>query len=131
VLEFGRNWTEARRFPLVLGKIGRWVMPFTLTLYQLGIFIGFSFAFLVTRPVWAIGPGLVNLTALLGIPATFAWASRYVRLEGRSPLSAALGYGSYLLAPKRGLYQGRPFRQPRGNRAERIRPRHKLRLVRR
>jgi len=110
-MEPGRNWTEARRFPLVLGKIGRWVMPFTVTLYQLGTFIGASIVLLVTRPLWAVGPGLVNLAAILGIPVGLAWTSRYFRLEGRGPISAIIGYASYALSPKRGLYKGKPYRQ--------------------
>jgi len=114
-MSHGRNWTEALRFPLVLGKLGRWTMPFTLALTQLAAFIGSFVALLVTRSAWgAFLPGIARLTILIAVPSTLAWATRYLRLEGRGLAGILVGYGSYYLSPKRGIYKGRPYRQPRG-----------------
>lgn len=114
-----RNYTSARRHPNVIGVIGGWALPWPVTPTQLGVLIGSFLLLLKTRPLWgAFLPGFVSLTILGGLPLLGAWMVRYFRVEGRSPVRAAAGGLSYLIRPRAGTLQGRPFRCPPARRLD-------------
>ena len=75
----------------------------------------------VSRPLWAHFGSLVNGLVLLGFPVAGAWAVRAVRMEGRAPWRAALGWLSLAAAPRTGTRLGRADRMPA--RGVRYRPR--------
>lgn len=109
-----RSYTHARRHPLVIGKIGGWVLPTPITPAQLGVLAGSFLALLRTRALWAHLGGIGNLMIQGLVPFALAWAIRHFRIEGRPPLRAALGLATYLLSPRGGILRGRAFREPRG-----------------
>jgi hypothetical protein len=109
-----RSYTFARRYPLVIGKIGGWHPwwgPMTITQYA--VLVGSAVLLLHTRSVWAQLPGPANLLVGLAVPFTLAWLVRHARIEGRSPLRAATGGLAYLAAPRHGLSQGHAAPPPR------------------
>lgn len=115
------NYTYARRYPLVLGRIGGWALPWPLTLPQLAVLLGGFVGLLATRSLWGAWlPGIVRLTVLVGLPPAAAWAVRHVRVEGRSPWRTAAGLVSLWSRPAGGLVRGGPSR---GRRAVRVRHR--------
>lgn len=108
-----RNFTSARRHPNVIGVIGGWALPWPVTPTQLGVLIGTFLVLLKTKAVWgAVLPGFATLTILGGLPLAAAWAVRYFRIEGRSPMRAAAGALAYLVRPRAGVLQGRAYRCP-------------------
>lgn len=112
-----RSYTFARRYPLVIGKIGGWHPwwgPMTITQYA--VLVGAAVALLQTRSLWAHLPGPTNLLVGLVVPFALAWLVRHARVEGRSPLRAAVGALGYFVAPRHGTCGGRPARRPRARR---------------
>jgi hypothetical protein len=85
-------YTRARRYPSVIGKVGGysgWPLPATFT--QVGLALLTIFALVKTKSLWAhFGPG--NLIILAGLPLTVFYCARRVRVEGRAPWAAALGF---------------------------------------
>ena len=103
-----RTYTHARRFPLVIGKVGGYALPTPLTPAQVVVLLGTTALLLSTRGVWARLPGPTDLVVAMAVPPVLAWAVRHARVEGRSPVRAAAGWLTYLLRPRRGLRGGRP-----------------------
>ncbi len=103
-----RTYTHARRFPLVIGKIGGYALPTPLTPAQVVVLIGVTTAEISTRHLWAHLPGGLDLIAAMILPVALAWAVRHATVEGRTPLRYALGVMTYLTRPRRGLRGGRP-----------------------
>lgn len=103
-----RTYTHARRFPLVIGKIGGYALPTPLTPAQVVVLVGTAAAEVFTRHHWAVLPGPADLVVAMIVPVTLAWAVRHATFEGRSPLRFAVGLMSYAARPRRGLRDGRP-----------------------
>ncbi|MEA2566010.1 MAG: hypothetical protein QOD49_1187 [Actinomycetota bacterium] len=106
-----RSYTHARRYPWVIGKIGGWHLPTQLSLVQLAA-MGIGLLVVVeTRGLWAHLPRVANLLTEIAVPGACGWATRHLRLEGRTPLRALGGLAAYLATPPLGRVQGRPLRE--------------------
>jgi hypothetical protein len=106
------SYTHARRHPMVLGTIADWSLPFQVTITQIGVFLVGLLAVNQTWRFWApLLPPVVAAIAGVGVPALVAWLARRVRLEGRSPLRAAVGSVLLWSAPPAGTIGGRPARE--------------------
>jgi len=108
------SYTFARRYPLVIGKIGGWAPlwgPATPTQY--GVAVGSAIALLWTRQYWGILPGPLNLLIIVGIPFALAWAVRSARFEHRAPMRALAGLVTLFTAPPKGRVNGRAYFEPR------------------
>jgi hypothetical protein len=112
-----RTYTHARRFPLVIGRIGGYALPTPLTPTQAVVLVGLATAEVLTRRWWAVLPGALDLVVAMLLPVAAAWAVRHARVEGRPPLRSALGLLAYLCRPRRGLRDGRPVPADRPVRA--------------
>ncbi|WP_370324949.1 TcpE family conjugal transfer membrane protein [Euzebya sp.] len=102
-----RTYTHARRFPLVIGKVGGYALPTPLTPVQVLVLVGLATAEILTRRWWAVLPGPLDLVVAMVLPVLAAWAVRHARVEGRSPLRYAMGLLAYATRPRRGLRAGR------------------------
>lgn len=107
-----RSYTHARTHPMVVGKIGKYTLPFQLSPAQVLALLGSFFVLLWTRRIWAHLPGLLNLLVQVAVPVAIAWALRHLRMEGRSPLRMGYGVIAYAFSPKGGVVGGRPYREP-------------------
>jgi hypothetical protein len=95
----------------VIGKIGGWQLPTQLSLVQLAA-MGVALLVVVdTRGLWAHLPRVANLLTEIAVPGACGWATRHLRLEGRTPLRALGGLVAYLATPPLGRVQGRPLRE--------------------
>jgi hypothetical protein len=107
------SYTHARRHPMVLGSIGGWSPPFQVTMTQLGVLLA---SVLVINKSWYLWgplfPPIVSVLIALAVPSLAAWAARRVKVEGRSPGRAALGWLSLMCAPHDGTVGGHPAREP-------------------
>jgi hypothetical protein len=100
-----RVYTHARRHPLVIGNIQGLRIP-PVTLAQLGIGIGLLVVLAMTRGLWAhLGSG-INGLVLLGVPLGAAWSAKAVRMEGRAPWRAGLGWLQLWSRPRCGVRFG-------------------------
>ncbi|MGI9018772.1 MAG: TcpE family conjugal transfer membrane protein [Euzebya sp.] len=117
-----RTYTHARRFPLVIGKVGGYALPTPLTPAQVVVLLGTITAELVTRHHWAVFPGPSDLVVAMILPVALAWAVRHATVEGRTPLRFAVGVLCYLIRPRRGLRGGRPVTADRPARITLRRP---------
>jgi hypothetical protein len=106
-----RSYTHARRYPWVIGKIGGWHLPTQLSLVQLGAMAIGLVVVVNTRGLWAHLPRAANLVIEIAVPGACGWATRHLRLEGRTPLRALGGLAAYLATPPLGRVQGRPVRE--------------------
>lgn len=112
-----RSYTYARRYPLVIGKIGGWSPPWgPWTLSQYGAAVAVLVALMATRGLWGQWLGVANLVVLLGVPLAVGWMLRRDTLEGRRPHRALAGMAAVRLAPAAGMVAGRPYRPPRPQR---------------
>jgi hypothetical protein len=108
------TYTHARRHPWVLGAIGDWALPFQVTLTQVAVFVVSLLVVKQTWPLWGrTPPGEVGAVFAVGIPGELTWAARRVRVEGRSPARAALGWVQFWSTPPQGTAGGRPVRERR------------------
>lgn len=102
------SYTHARRFPLVIGKIGGFTLPTPLSPSQSATLLGSFFLMLGSRRWWgAFLPGMADALFLVLVPGTLTWAVRHLRMEGRNPVKMLLGLLSLLLAPTQGTVRGR------------------------
>jgi hypothetical protein len=108
------SYTHARRHPMVLGTIADWSFPFQVTITQIGVFLVGLVAVNQTWRFWAplLAPVVATIVGV-GLPVLVAWFARRVRIEGRSPLRAALGWIQLWSAPAAGVIGGRPARPGR------------------
>jgi hypothetical protein len=109
-----RSYTFARRYPLVIGKIGGWAPlwgPATPTQYGVGV--GAAVLLLWTMRFWGHLPGPLNLFVVVGVPFGLAWAVRSARFEHRAPARALLGLLTLLASPPKGRVNGRSYFEPR------------------
>lgn len=113
----GHCYTKARRFPLVIGKLpgGGRIPGGPYSLHQVGAMVVSAIVLKQTSAIWAhFGP--LNLVVFVAVPYGLAFALRHARIDGRSPVWAAVGWLSYLSAPRGGRLRGRPLRPVRTQR---------------
>jgi len=103
-----RSYTHARRFPMVIGRIAQFTLPWPLTPLQLAVFVGTVWLLVSLREVWPPLPMVVNLLVLVGVPVGLTWSVRHLRVEGRSPLVALAGRVGMVFAPRTGRLHGQP-----------------------
>lgn len=104
-----RSYTHARRFPLVIGKVGGYALPTPLTPAQVVVLLGTVGVELATREHWARLPGALDLLVAMVLPIVLAWAVRHATVEGRAPLRFAMGLLAYATRPRRGVRGGHPI----------------------
>lgn len=112
-----RSYTYARRYPLVIGKIGGWYPwwgPASIPQYAVGV--AALLLLVQTRGVWAQLSAPVNLLVIVAVPLLLAWSARRLRIEGRPPLRSLAGFAACWLAPRHGTVHGRPHRPARSAR---------------
>jgi hypothetical protein len=107
-----RVYTHARRHPVVIGNIQGLRIP-PVTPAQLLVGIGSLVLLVGSYPVWAHFGGAVNGFLMVAIPLGLAFAARALRVEGRAPWRAGLGWLMLFVAPRRGLRLGKPERTNR------------------
>lgn len=107
-----RVYTHGRRHPVVIGNIQGLRIP-PVTPAQLGLAVGSLVILALTRAVWAHFGGLANGLVLAGVPLALAWAARALRMEGRAPWRAGLGWLQLLASPPEGVRLGRRDRARR------------------
>lgn len=113
-----RVYTHARRHPMVIGNIQGLRIP-PVTPAQLLIGVGSLVLLTVSYRVWAHFGTAVNSLIMLGIPLGLAFAARALRVEGRAPWRAGIGWLMLVAAPRRGLRLGKPERVSRLTRSYR------------
>jgi hypothetical protein len=113
----GHCYTKARRFPLVIGKLpgGGRIPGGPYSLHQIGAMVVAAIVLKQTSAIWAHF-GLLNLVVFVAVPYGLAFALRHARIDKRSPIWAAVGWLSYLSAPRGGRLRGRPLRPARTRR---------------
>ena len=95
----------------MIGKLSGWTPwwgPWTITQY--GVLIGSFLILKISAPLWARFSGPINTVLMIGVSFASAWYLRSAKVEGRSPLRAAIGLVTLLVAPPAGRRQGRPAR---------------------
>jgi len=108
------SYTHARRHPMVLGSIGGWSPPFQVTMTQLGVLLASALVINKSWHLWGpLFPPIVSVLLALAVPTGAAWAARRVKIEGRSPGRAALGWVMLMCAPQSGSVGGRPASEPK------------------
>lgn len=102
------SYTHARRYPLVIGKIGGFALPTPLSPAQIATMLASFFVLLATRRWWGLfTPGLFDVLVLVLAPAALTWAVRHLRMEGRSPIKMLIGLLTLAAAPSNGTVRGR------------------------
>jgi hypothetical protein len=104
-----RIYTHARRHPVVIGNIQGLRIP-PVTPAQLLVGVGSLVLLTVTYPIWAHFGGAVNGFLIVAVPLGLAFAARALRVEGRAPWRAGLGWLTLAVAPRRGTRLGRAER---------------------
>jgi hypothetical protein len=113
------SYTHALRHPVIIGRVAGWRLPWALSATQLGAIAATTAVMLALRPLWAHLGGVGNLVVFSVVVAGVGWAVRHWRVEGRSPLKAAVGMAVVRLAPgcRNGICNGRPLRPDRPSRS--------------
>src|SRR4029450_6195116 len=101
--------THARRHPIVIGNIQGLRIP-PVTPAQLLVGVGSLVVLVLTQPIWAHFGGAVNGLLMIAVPLGLAFAARALRVEGRAPWRAGLGWFMLVAAPRRGKRLGKPER---------------------
>lgn len=101
-----RVYTHARRHPIIIGNIQGLRIP-PVTPAQLLVGVGSLVLLVVTQPVWAHFGGAVNGLIMIATPLGLAFAARALRVEGRAPWRAAMGWFTLVTAPRAGKRLGR------------------------
>jgi len=106
-LVIARSYTQARRHPWVLGKLGEWVLPLgPYTPAQLVVAGVGVWALITTYGLWWPVLGPVPLVGL----GVAVWAVRAARIGGRVPTAALWGVTAALAQPRAGRIGGRTAR---------------------
>lgn len=92
------TFTFGRRYPKVIGSIGKFTLPFPLSIAQIGVFVLSIFTLRILSPIWAHLPGALNLLVYVVVPVGLAFTLRFARIEGRSPWRFLLGATTLLTA---------------------------------
>jgi hypothetical protein len=104
-----RVYTHARRHPVVIGNIQGLRIP-PVTPAQLIVGVGSLVLLVAGYPLWAHFGGAINGFLMVSIPLGLAFAARALRVEGRAPWRAGLGWLMLVVAPRRGTRLGKPER---------------------
>jgi hypothetical protein len=104
-----RFYTAGRRHPIMIGNLQGLRIP-PMTPAQLGVGLGSLLVLLVAHRLWAHFGTALNGLLLVAVPVGLAWAVRAVRMEGRAPWRAGLGWLQLMSSPRHGSGTGR--RQP-------------------
>lgn len=110
--EFVRYYTRGVRFPRLVGRTHDGTPlpggPYTVTqlVGGLAVFVVGS----LTMPAWETGGALVSYLILLGAVVTTIFLLRFVRNDGRNPVTATMAVLSVLMQPRGGRFGGRPLR---------------------
>jgi hypothetical protein len=108
------TYTHARRHPMVIGQIGGWTPPFTLSIAQVTVLL---VTVLIEAQTWrwwgAYLPPTVAVVVALGLPCLLTWLVRRGRVEGRNVTRAAAGWLAFLCRPRDGRVGGRANRPAR------------------
>lgn len=108
------SYTHARRYPLVIGKIGGFALPTPLSPAQIITLLASFFVLLATRRWWGLfTPGLFDVLVLVIVPGTATWAVRHLRMEGRTPIKMLIGLVTLAASPTNGTVRGRQQWAPR------------------
>jgi hypothetical protein len=107
-----RVYTHARRHPVVIGNIQGLRIP-PVTPAQLLVGVGSLVVLTATHRIWAHFGGAINGFLMVAIPLGLAFAARALRVEGRAPWRAGLGWLMLVAAPRRGMRLGKPERTTR------------------
>ena len=95
-----RCYTLPHRHPLMLGQLPGLRLPFMVTVTQFAVFsVGAPLLFF-SRGLWGVLVGQAGppeLVVIVGLPTLAAWALRFARMEGRSPLAMGLGLVTFAL----------------------------------
>jgi hypothetical protein len=114
-----RSYTFARRYPLVIGKIGGWAPIWgPATPAQYGVAIASALLLIATRKFWAYLPGPLEMVVFVTVPFGLAWYLRAAKIEGRAPLRALAGLYALLTSPPKGERGGKPVIDRRPARLE-------------
>lgn len=100
-----RVYTHARRHPVVIGNIQGLRIP-PVTPAQLLLGVGSLALLLLTQPLWAHFGSVLNSLMLFGVPLGLAFAARAIRIEGRAPWRAGLGWLILTFSSRRGTRLG-------------------------
>ncbi|UQN31810.1 hypothetical protein [Brachybacterium kimchii] len=107
-----RFYTQARKIPALLGKIGNWNIPggpYTAT--QGVVFLLVSAVGKFTMPIWAGGMlPLIAWALLLVVAGGIGYLAGLIPMNGRNPFMLLLGVLGYADAPPMGSQRGRPVR---------------------
>jgi len=107
-------YTQARRHPEVIGRIGRTVLPFQLTAPSLAVGLGSFLALLFTWRFWTIiVPSPFSVIVVIAAPLVLGRLAQVTRLEGRSPFKAAGGALRFACRTRDGVVAGRTVRRGR------------------
>ena len=102
------SYTHARRYPLVIGKIGGFALPTPLSPSQIVTCLGSFLLLLVTRGWWGMfTSGALNVLVMFVVSGVLTWAVRHLRMEGRSPIKMLKGLVTLAAAPRCGTVRGR------------------------
>lgn len=101
-----RVYTHARRHPIIIGNIQGLRIP-PVTPAQLLVGVGSLVLLVVTQPLWAHFGGVMNGLVMIATPLGLAFAARALRVEGRAPWRAALGWFALVSAPRQGKRLGK------------------------
>ena len=101
-----RVYTHARRHPIIIGNIQGLRIP-PVTPAQLLVGVGSLVLLVVTQPLWAHFGGAMNGLVMIAVPLGLAFAARALRVEGRAPWRAALGWFALVSAPRQGKRLGK------------------------
>ena len=80
---------------------------------QLALAVGSGVVLAMTRVLWAHFGAVGNGLLFVAVPVGLAWAARAVRMEGRAPWRAGLGWLQQLASPREGVCLGRRDRPMR------------------
>lgn len=101
-----RVYTHARRHPIIIGNIQGLRIP-PVTPAQLLVGVGSLVLLVITQPLWAHFGGVMNGLVMIATPLGLAFAARALRVEGRAPWRAALGWFALVSAPRQGKRLGK------------------------
>jgi hypothetical protein len=93
----------------VIGNIQGLKIP-PVTPAQLVVGVGSLLFLVASQPIWAHFGGAVNGLLMISVPLGLAFAARALRVEGRAPWRAGMGWFMLVASPRRGKRLGKPER---------------------
>lgn len=111
------SYSRGRRHPMMIGlrtvglKVTLLASP-----TQILVFLATAVPLWLGWSLWAHLGGFLNAVVMVGVPLGAAFAARALKVEGRSPLRAAVGVLSLALSPATGRRGGRATPRRRAHR---------------